>query len=66
LTAETGFLSMQIGDHHAPVVPLSDTDFLERYFFGQMAISKDAEGRVTGLTCRYGKKSFVARRLESH
>jgi len=65
LTAEPGFLRMQIEDHHAPVVPLSDTEFLERYFFGHIAMSKDAEGKVTGLTCRYGKKTFVARRLES-
>jgi CubicO group peptidase (beta-lactamase class C family) len=63
LTAKPGFLLMQIGDHQAPLVPLSGFDFLERYFFGHIAISKDAEGKVTGLTCRYGDKNFTAHRL---
>jgi CubicO group peptidase (beta-lactamase class C family) len=66
LSARPGFLLMQIGDHHGPVVPISATDFIERYFFGQMAFTKDANGKVTGLTCRYGKKTFAARRLEGN
>jgi CubicO group peptidase (beta-lactamase class C family) len=63
LTAKPGFLLMQVGDQHAPLVPLSGTDFLERKFFGHIAMSKDAEGNVIGLTCRYGDKNFTARRL---
>ena len=63
LTAKPGFLLMQVGDQHAPLVPLSATDFLERKFFGHIVMSKDAEGNVTGLTCRYGDKNFTARRF---
>lgn len=66
LTAKPGFLLMQIGDGHAPIVPLSQTDFLERKFFGHIVMSKDGEGRVTGLTCTYGSKSFTAKRLQSN
>ena len=63
LTAKAGFLLMEIGDQHAPLVPLSQTDFLERKFFGHIVMSKDAAGKVTGLSCRYGDKNFTARRL---
>ena len=63
LTAKAGFLLMEIGDRHAPLVPLSGTDFLERTFFGHIVMSKDAAGKVTGLTCRYGDRNFTAHRL---
>lgn len=63
LTAKDGFLLMEIGDRHAPLVPLSETDFLERTFFGHIVMSKDAAGKVTGLTCRYGDRNFTAHRL---
>jgi len=63
LTAKDGFLLMQLEDGHAPLVPLSETEFLERKFFGRIVMSKDAQGNVTGLTCRYGDKIFTARRL---
>jgi CubicO group peptidase (beta-lactamase class C family) len=63
LTAKAGFLLMEIGDGRAPLVPLSETEFLERKFFGQVVMSKDPAGKVTGLTCRYGDKSFSAHRL---
>ena len=63
LTAKDGFLLMQLEDGHAPLVPLSETEFLERKFFGRIVMSKDADGKVTGLTCRYGDKIFTARRL---
>ena len=66
LTANPGFLDMRIGDHHSPVVALSNTDFLERYYFGHIAFSRDPSGKVTGLTCRYGKKTFAAHRLEDN
>jgi hypothetical protein len=54
---------MQFGDGHAPLVPLSETEFLERKFFGHVAFTKDAQGNVAGLTCRYGNQTFTARRL---
>jgi hypothetical protein len=63
LTAKAGFLLMEIGDRHVPLVPLSGTDFLERTFFGHIVMSKDAAGKVTGLTCRYGDRNFTAHRL---
>jgi CubicO group peptidase (beta-lactamase class C family) len=63
LIAKDGFLLMEIGDRHAPLVPLSETAFLERTFFGHIEMTKDASGRVTGLTCRYGERSFTAHRL---
>jgi CubicO group peptidase (beta-lactamase class C family) len=63
LTAKPGFLLMEIGDGHAPMVPLSETEFLERKFFGRVVMSKDAAGKVTGLTCRYGDRNFTAHRL---
>jgi CubicO group peptidase (beta-lactamase class C family) len=63
LTAKDGFLLMEIGDRYAPLVPLSETDFLERTFFGHIVMSKDAAGKVTGLTCRYGDRNFTAHRL---
>jgi CubicO group peptidase (beta-lactamase class C family) len=63
LTAKDGFLLMEIGDRHAALVPVSDTAFLERTFFGHIEMTKDAAGKVTGLTCRYGDKTFTAHRL---
>ncbi len=63
LAAKPGFLLMQVGDHHAPLVPVSQTDFLERIYFGRVVISKDAEGNMSGLTFRYGNQTFPARRL---
>lgn len=66
LTAKAGFLLLQFGDGHAPIVPVTPTDFLERKFFGHMVMSKDAQGNVTGLTCTYGSKNFTARRLPNN
>jgi len=63
LTAKDGFLQMEIGDRRAALVPVSETDFLERTFFGHIVMTKDAAGKVTGLTCRYGEKNFTAHRL---
>jgi CubicO group peptidase (beta-lactamase class C family) len=63
LTAKDGFLLLEIGDRRAPLVPLSETEFLERTFFGHIVMSKDAAGKVTGLTCRYGGRNFTAHRL---
>lgn len=63
LTAENGLLLMHIGDRNAALVPVSETAFLERTFFGHIEMTKDAAGKVTGLTCRYGDKNFTAHRL---
>jgi CubicO group peptidase (beta-lactamase class C family) len=63
LTAKAGFLLMEIGDRRAALVPVSETGFLERTFFGHIEMTKDAAGKITGLTCRYRDKTFTARRL---
>lgn len=65
LTAKPGFLLMQIGEQHMPLVPLSQADFLERKFFGRVVMSTDAGGKVSGFTCRYGDRTFIARRLDA-
>jgi CubicO group peptidase (beta-lactamase class C family) len=65
LTAEPGFLLMEEGDIRKPLVPLSGNDFLERFFFAHVVMSRDATGHVNGLTIRYGEKEYAAKRLES-
>ena len=65
LTVEPGYLLLQLGDTRNPLVPLSATEFLERRFFGRVAMMKDSSGKITGLTVRYGTREFRARRLES-
>jgi CubicO group peptidase (beta-lactamase class C family) len=65
LTAEPGYLLLELGDLRTPVVPLVGNDFLERNFFGHVVMSKDAGGMVNGLTTRYGETQFAARRLEA-
>ena len=63
LTAKPGFLLMQVGEYRTPLVPVSQSDFLERIYFGRAVISKDAAGIASTLTLRYGDKTFTARRL---
>jgi CubicO group peptidase (beta-lactamase class C family) len=69
LTAEPGYLLLKLGeepgDLRTPLVPLVGNDFLERTFFGHIAMSRDARGVVNGLTTRYGEKEFSARQLEA-
>jgi len=65
LTAESGYLLLEMGDLRTPLVPLTANDFLERNFFGHVVMSRDAGAAVNGLTTRYGEKEFIARRLES-
>ncbi|MGA9528738.1 MAG: hypothetical protein WBS24_11535, partial [Terriglobales bacterium] len=67
LTANPGYLLLKLGDEpgdlRTPLIPLSGNDFLERNFFGHVVMSRDAEGAVNGLTTRYGRQEFFARRL---
>ena len=63
LTAEFGCLLLQLGDFRTPLVPLSETEFLDRNFFAKVLMTKDDKGNVTGLTYRYDGKDFVARRI---
>ena len=64
LKAQPGYLLMERGSFRAPLVPVSPNQFLERIFFGKVTFSRDAGGKVTGCTVRYGNKDFPARRLE--
>ena len=50
------------GDHPGAFADHSH-DFLERTFFGHVAMVKDADGKVTGLTTRYGDRDFAAHRI---
>jgi hypothetical protein len=58
MTAVLGDCSVRVS-----LIPVSEIEFLERAFFGHIVMSKDASGKVTGLTCRYGEKTFTAHRL---
>jgi CubicO group peptidase (beta-lactamase class C family) len=63
LTAEAGYLLLELKDYRTPLVPLSALEFLERNFFGHVVMSAKAEGEVSGLVYRYAGKDFVAKRL---
>ena len=65
LVAQPRYLLMQFADGAQPLIPLSPTEFLERKFFGHVTAEKDAQGKVIGLTIRYGTKDFHARRLDA-
>jgi CubicO group peptidase (beta-lactamase class C family) len=64
LKAEPGYLVLELSGFRTPLVPISETEFLERNFFGQLTISKDGNGKVTGLTYRYAGREFTAQRIE--
>ncbi|HZW93261.1 MAG TPA: hypothetical protein VFF64_09945 [Candidatus Eremiobacteraceae bacterium] len=65
LTADPGYLVLELGDLHTLLVPLSTNDFLERNFFGHVVMSRGEGGNVTGLTTHYGEREFTAGRLEA-
>jgi hypothetical protein len=65
LTAEPGYLLLELPALRTPLVPLSANDFLERNYFGHVVMSRDAGGTVNGLTTHYGEREFAARRLEA-
>jgi CubicO group peptidase (beta-lactamase class C family) len=65
LTSMQGFLQMQVADHRTALVPVAQSEFLERIYFGRVATSKDTAGNLTGLTFRYGDQTFAAQRLVS-
>ena len=64
LKAEPGYLLLELSGFRTPLVPISATEFLDRNFFGRLVISKDANGKVTGLTYLYAGREFPARRIE--
>jgi CubicO group peptidase (beta-lactamase class C family) len=65
LIAQPRYLLLQLETESQPLVPLSPTEFLERKFFGHVVAEKDEQGKVTGLTVRYGTRDFHALRLDA-
>jgi len=59
LTAEPGYLLLQLGDFRTPLVPVSASAFVERNFLGNVVISPKGDG----LTYSYSGKEFVAHRV---
>lgn len=56
---------MQFANGARPLIPLTPTEFLEREFFGHVAVEKDGQGKVIGLIVRYGTQDFHAVRLDA-
>jgi hypothetical protein len=65
LIARPNYVLLQLANESQPLVPLSPTEFLERKFFGHIVAEEDDQGKVIGLTVRYGTKDFHARRLDA-
>jgi hypothetical protein len=63
LSLKPGYLLLQLGDSRTPLVPLQPSEFLDRRFFGRVAMQKDNSGTVIGLKVRYGTREFRAQKL---
>lgn len=64
LRPHSGFLVLQLGEIQSPLVSAGHDEFIERRFFGSIKITRDTQGKVTGLVTRYGTRNFPAKRLE--
>jgi hypothetical protein len=64
LRPQSGFLVLQLGEIQSPLVSAGHDEFIERRFFGSIKITRDTQGKVTGLVTRYGKRDFLAKKLE--
>ncbi len=65
LIEQPSYVLLQLANESQPLVPLSPIEFLERKFFGHVVAEEDEQGKVIGLTVRYGTKDFHARRLDA-
>jgi hypothetical protein len=65
LIAQPSYVLLQLENESQPLVPLSPTEFLERKFFGHIVAEEDEQGKVIGLTVRYGTHDFHALRLDA-
>jgi len=63
LRPHAGSLVLDFGDRQSPLVSAGHDEFIERRFFGSIKITRDGQGKVTGLVTRYGTKDFAAKRL---
>src|SRR5262249_50942876 len=63
LRPHAGSLVLDFGDRQSPLVSAGHDEFIERRFFGSIKITRDGQGKVTGLVTRYGARNFAAKRL---
>ena len=63
LSPHSGSLVLHIGEIESPLVSTGHDEFIERRFFGSIKITRDTQGKVTGLVTRYGARNFPATRL---
>lgn len=63
ITAQAGWLQMQLGSFRTPLVPLSESEFLDRNFLAHVIFSRDEKGNVSGLTYVYAGKEFAGQRV---
>ncbi len=65
LRPQSGFLVLHTAEIEQPMVSTGHDEFIERRFFGSIKITRDAQGKVTGLVTRYGTRSFPAQKVQS-
>jgi CubicO group peptidase (beta-lactamase class C family) len=63
LRPQSGSLVLEIGEIRSPLVSTGHDEFIERRFFGTIKITRDTQGKITGLVTRYGTRNFAAKRL---
>ena len=66
LRPQSGSLVMEFADRQSPLVSAGRDEFIERRFFGAIKITRDAQGKVSGLVTRYGTKDFPAKKLQTN
>lgn len=58
-----GWLQLALGDFRAPLIPLSDSEFLDRDFLAKVVFVRDAAGNISGLRYVYSGKEYSAKRI---
>jgi hypothetical protein len=56
---------LHVNEIQSPLVSAGHDEFIERRWFGSIKITRDAQGKVTGLVTRYGTRTFPAKKLEA-
>ena len=65
LRAQSGSLVLHTPQIEQPLVSTGRDEFVERRFFGSIRITRDAQGKVTGLVTRYGSSEYPAKKIEA-
>ena len=65
LLPQSGSLVLQLREMQSPLVSAGHDQFVERRWFGSIKITRDTQGKVTGLVTRYGTRNLSARKLEA-